>query len=198
MGRPREFDQEKVLDAAMHCFWLRGFEGTSVRDLQAETGLTGASLYNAFGDKQSLYETTLDRYIRNSILRRIERCQQFAPNVAIREFFAEIIQRSVADRDMKGCMLVNAALESAPHDRLFRKKLAAALARIEAFFLDCVRAGQINGTVVGAIPSEVLAQHLLGVLMGVRVLARIRADRELLDGIVAPAIALLGPLDDRV
>jgi len=177
----------------MRCFWLRGFEGTSVRDLQEETGLTGASLYNAFGDKQSLYETTLDRYVGRTVLLRIERCRKLAPRDAIGAFFADILQRSLTDREKKGCMLVNAALASAPHDARFRKKLAQALARIEMFFLERVRAGQSDGSIARAMPAEALAQHLLGVLMGVRVLGRVRAERALLEGVVAPALALLAP-----
>ncbi|WP_418459201.1 TetR/AcrR family transcriptional regulator [Brucella intermedia] len=191
MARPREFDHDKVLDAAMRCFWLRGFEGTSVRDLQDETGLTGASLYNAFGNKQSLYEITLDRYVRCTILQRIERCQKLAPVEAIREFFADILQRSLSDKDRKGCMLVNATLEPAPFDARFRTKLSLALSHIEMFFLDTVRAGQFDSTITHTTPAEILAQHLLGVLMGVRVLGRVRAEEKLLCGVVAPAIALL-------
>ena len=47
MARPREFDEEAVLDAAVQCFWARGYESTSVKDLMEGTGLTAASLYNA-------------------------------------------------------------------------------------------------------------------------------------------------------
>src|ERR1700732_2397230 len=55
MARPREFVETTVLEAAMNCFWAQGFEQTSVRDLAERMGITGASLYNAFGDKRSLY-----------------------------------------------------------------------------------------------------------------------------------------------
>src|SRR5277367_1873350 len=55
MARPREFDEAAVLDAAIEKFWQRGYEATSVRDLADEMNIAGASLYNAFGDKRSLY-----------------------------------------------------------------------------------------------------------------------------------------------
>jgi TetR/AcrR family transcriptional repressor of nem operon len=60
MARPREFDEATVLEAAMNCFWAQGFEQTSVRDLAERMGITGASLYNAFGDKRSLYRRAAD------------------------------------------------------------------------------------------------------------------------------------------
>jgi TetR/AcrR family transcriptional regulator, transcriptional repressor for nem operon len=62
MVRPREFDEAMVLEAAMNCFWAQGFGQTSVRDLAERMGITGASLYNAFGDKRSLYRQAFVHY----------------------------------------------------------------------------------------------------------------------------------------
>lgn len=54
MARPREFDEAVALDAAIQCFWSRGYEATSVRDLADAMGIAGPSLYNTFGDKRTL------------------------------------------------------------------------------------------------------------------------------------------------
>lgn len=193
MARPREFDEEAVLDAAAVRFWNHGFEATSVRDLSAETGLTTASLYNAFGDKRALYRRALDHYVNRNVLDRIRRCSAMEPRVAVETFFEEILQRSLGDPECKGCMLVNSALEVAPHDPEFRAAIATALTRIEDFFLERIRAGQATGAISAARPAEELARHLLGVLMGLRVLARVRPERALLTGVVAPSMALLDP-----
>jgi TetR/AcrR family transcriptional regulator, transcriptional repressor for nem operon len=191
MARPREFDESAVLDAAVLCFWRQGYAATSVRDLVAQTGITAASLYNAFGDKRALYQKALDHYVEASIADRIRRCEALLPRQAIEVFFEEIVKRSLNDRDWKGCMLVNAALDVAPHDPAFRKIVAEVLVSIEAFFLACVSAGQADGTITQLLPAETLAQNLLGVLMGIRVLARVRRERVLLEGVAAPALALL-------
>jgi TetR/AcrR family transcriptional regulator, transcriptional repressor for nem operon len=191
MARPREFDEETVLDAAMRCFWHRGYDATSVRDLVEKTGITSASLYNAFGDKRALFQRALDQYVEESIADRIQRCQALPPLAAIEAFFDEILTRSLEDCDHKGCMLVNAALDVAPHDPGLRKVIAAALFRIEAFFLRCVETGQADGTITRSLAARTLAQNLLGVLMGIRVLARIRPERRLLEGVIGPALALL-------
>ncbi|HET8609192.1 MAG TPA: helix-turn-helix domain-containing protein, partial [Burkholderiales bacterium] len=116
MARPREFNEDAVLDRAVQCFWNRGYEATSVRDLIDETGLTGASLYNAFGGKRALYQRALDHYVNRSVAERIRQCDALPPRDAIAAFFADILERSLDDRQHKGCMLVNAALEMAPHD----------------------------------------------------------------------------------
>lgn len=191
MARPREFDEGTVLDAAVLCFWKQGYEATSVRDLVAHTGITAASLYNAFGDKRALYQKALDHYVEASIADRIRRCEALPPRQAIEGFFEEIVKRSLTDRDRKGCMLVNAALDVAPHDPAFRKVVAEVLTHIEGFFLACVRAGQADGTITRLLHAETLAQNLLGVLMGIRVLARVRPERALLEGAAAPTLALL-------
>lgn len=197
MARPREFDEETVLDAAVQCFWKHGYEATSVRDLIEKTGITAASLYNAFGDKRALYQKALDHYVKGSIADRIRRCDGLAPRDAIAAFFAEVLSRSLGDHDRKGCMLVNAALDVAPHDADFQTIVAGVLMRIEAFFLGCIEAGQADGSITPSLPPENLAQHLLGVLMGVRVLARVRPERALLAGIVATSLTLLDRTDDK-
>ncbi|HWK72487.1 MAG TPA: TetR/AcrR family transcriptional regulator [Burkholderiaceae bacterium] len=191
MARPREFDEEAVLDKAVQCFWNQGYEATSVRDLINETGLTGASLYNAFGDKRALYQRALDHYVSRTVAQRIQNCDVLPPREAIGAFFADIVQRSLSDPQHKGCMLVNSALELAPHDPEFQKIVAGVLKQIERFFFEHARAGQADGSISRSNPPEVLAKHLLGVLMGVRVLARVRPEPKLLKGVVAPALALL-------
>jgi TetR/AcrR family transcriptional regulator, transcriptional repressor for nem operon len=191
MARPREFDESVVLDAAVLCFWNRGYEATSVKDLVERTGITAASLYNAFGDKRAIYERALDRYVKGSVASRLRRCEALAPREAIGAFFEEILKRSLGDRERKGCMLVNAALDVAPHDPDFRKIVTEVLADIEGFFLSCVKAGQGDGSITRSLPAETLSHHLLGVLMGIRVLARVRPERALLEGVIAPSLALL-------
>jgi TetR/AcrR family transcriptional regulator, transcriptional repressor for nem operon len=192
MARPREFNEDEVLEAAAQCFWARGYEGTSLRGLVESTGLTGASLYNAFGDKRALYQKTLDRYVEGSIADRIRRCQDLPPRKAIAAFFTEIITRSLSDAQRKGCMLVNAALEVAPHDPGFQETVVLVLVQLEQFFRRTVAAGQADGTITTSQSAEDLARHLLGILIGMRVLARVRPEKALLEGLVRPSLALLG------
>ena len=194
MARPREFNEASVLDAAVMCFWNRGFDATSIKDLVERTGITAASLYNAFGDKRALYERALSHYVEVSVADRIERCEMLAPREAIAAFFEEIVRRSLGDDDRKGCMLVNAALQVAPHDPEFRAMVGEVLMKIETFFLTRVQMGQAAGTITKSQSAETLARHLLGVLMGLRVLARVRPEQDLLEGIVAPSLALLDGL----
>lgn len=191
MPRPREFDETKVLGAAMHCFWHQGYKGTSVRALAQSMNLTGASLYNAFGDKRTLYQRALAHYVETGFEERVRRFEQRPPAAAIRAFFEDIVERSLNDDEHKGCLLVNSALEVAPHDPAFQAAINDVLARVEAFFLRCAKAGQRDGSVTDRQSPRDLARFLLGMLMGIRVLARTRPEPALLRGLLNPVFAVL-------
>src|SRR5262245_58890646 len=192
MARPKEFDDTAVLEAAVECFWNRGFVATSVRDLGDRMGIGSASLYNAFGDKRTLYAKALEHNLDDSVRERIARLeQQQAPKDAIKAFFAEIIERSLKDPDRRGCMLVNAALEVAPHDADLRAAIVRYLEEIRFFFERSVRAAQKERVALGQRSPRDVSRLLLGVLLGIRVLARSKPDRALLEGVARPALSLL-------
>jgi TetR/AcrR family transcriptional repressor of nem operon len=192
MARPRAFDESAALDAAIGCFWRRGYEATSVRDLASAMGIGGPSLYNAFADKRTLFVRALERYMDGATRERIARLEQsLPPKEAIRRFIGDIISRSVNDPDRRGCFLIKSALEVAPHDPELGCEIARRLAEIEAFFRRAIKAGQADGSIPSQRNARDLARLLLGVLLGIRVLARSRPERALLEGVARPALALL-------
>ncbi len=192
MARPREFDEATALESAIECFWHRGYEATSVRDLAEKMGISAPSLYNAYGDKHALFVQALERYLDQSTRARIKRLEDsLPPKQAIRHFIEEIIERSVSDRERRGCFLINSALEVAPHDKELGALIADRLAEIEAFFYRSIKAAQARGTVPRNRVAKDLARLLLGVLLGIRVLARSRPERALLEGVARPALTLL-------
>jgi TetR/AcrR family transcriptional repressor of nem operon len=191
MARPREFDEATALEAAMNCFWAQGYELTSVRDLAEQMGITGASLYNAFGDKRSLYRQALRHYLEQTVRDRVARLERLRPFPAIRTFFDEIVERSVKDRQHRGCMLVNSALELAPYDPEFQKIVAEEMIFIEAFFRRSIEAGQKDGSILAIRPAAELAKLLLSVLLGIRVLARTRPQRGVLEDAAKGVLELL-------
>lgn len=173
-------------------FWEHGYAATSVRDLGQAMGLGAASLYNAFGDKHALFARCLDRYLDGGMRARIARLEAgMAPRAAIEAFLEEVVARSLADR--RGCLLVNTALERAPHDGEVGAVVAERLAELEGFFRRCVVAGQRAGTIARARTARDLARLLLTTVMGLRVLARARPEPALLRGAARQALALLDP-----
>jgi TetR/AcrR family transcriptional repressor of nem operon len=194
MGRPREFDESAVLNAATELFWARGFEAVSIRELADGMGLKTASLYNAYGDKRALYRQVLHRYAKDALGWCGESLAGHKPALeALQAFFYALAEEGAADSDRKGCLIVNAALETAPHDPEFKTIVAAVLRRLECFFRDCVARGQTDGSVTRAQSADDLARLLLGTMLGIRVLARTRPQRALLEGVARTATALLKP-----
>jgi TetR/AcrR family transcriptional repressor of nem operon len=192
MARPRAFDETAALDKAVGCFWQRGFAATSVRDLADSMGISGPSLYNAFGDKRTLFVSALERYFDRSGRQRMALLEKAQPGKpAILSFFAGIIARSAEDSERRGCFLINSALEVAPHDDELGAEISRRLGEIEAFFRRSIAAGQSDGSIPKERNARDLARLLLGVLLGIRVLARSKPDRALLAGVARPALALL-------
>lgn len=193
MARPRAYDESKVLAAAAEMFWSKGYEGTSTRDLSACTGLNASSIYAAFGDKRELFHRALDHYLSATLRARIEHFDlSESPSAAIRGFFADIVERSVGDSERRGCLLVNSALEASPEDTKVSEAIASELSSIESFFerhlANARRAGEIAADVSPARSSR----HLLALLLGIRVLARVRSDRKLLTDAVREGLASAG------
>ena len=192
MARPREFDDATALEAAVECFWSRGYEATSVRDLADKMGISAPSLYNAYGDKHALFVKALEHYLDHSARPLIKRLENsLPPKQAIRGFIQEIIEHSVSDRERRGCFLINSALEVAPHDRKLSTFVADRFAEIEAFFYRSIKAAQAKGAIPRDRAAKDLARLLLGILLGIRVLARSKPERALLEGVALPALALL-------
>src|SRR5271155_1869244 len=192
MARPREFNEVSALEAAIECFWQHGYEATAVRDLADKMGISAPSLYNAYGDKHALFARALERYLDQSARALIKQLEDsLPPKQAVCRFIEEIIKRSVNDRERRGCFLINSALEVAPHDRELGVFIADRFAEIEAFFCRSIKAAQADGAVPRNRVAKDLARLLLGVLLGIRVLARSKPERALLEGVARPAFALL-------
>src|SRR5258707_4936880 len=96
-------------------------------------------------------------------------------------------------------MLVNSAIESAPHDDKFFDIVAIFLDEVEKFFFRCVSNGQKDGSITKAHSAEDLSNSLLSVLLGMRVLARVKPEPKLLEGLLQPIFGLLdcGPANSR-
>ncbi|WP_028049627.1 TetR/AcrR family transcriptional regulator [Cellulomonas sp. URHD0024] len=124
MTRPREFEQQAVLDAAVDVFWEQGYESTSIADLEVATGLSRSSLYQAFGSKHALYESCLDRYKTRNIDPAL--AAMSAPGAGRAELVTYLttlatVFRSDPSLAMRGCMIVNGVAERGAHDPEVRR-----------------------------------------------------------------------------
>jgi AcrR family transcriptional regulator len=110
-GRPREFDADMALDKALHVFWQRGYEGTSLTDLTDAMGISRPSLYAAFGNKEELFRRALDRYAQKGP--GSVHAEALAEPTARRvvEYLLRSVAESVTDPcHPAGCLAVQGAL----------------------------------------------------------------------------------------
>ena len=63
-GRPRGFDRDAALEAAMLLFWRKGFAAASMNDLCDAMSIRSPSLYAAFGSKEALYLEAVEHYVQ--------------------------------------------------------------------------------------------------------------------------------------
>ena len=147
VGRPRQFDEDEVLDAAMKAFWANGYEATSLAELVSVTGLHKGSLYQAFGDKHALFIQTLKRYLQN-----VRRCknqslrQADTPLGGIRAVLHGFIDMSEDDSDCpQGCMAVKMLVEMAPHDSEVQRIMEEHKNGMQATMQERLEEAQENG-----------------------------------------------------
>jgi TetR/AcrR family transcriptional regulator, transcriptional repressor for nem operon len=88
-------------------------------------------------------------------------------------------------------IVASRTLEVAPHDRELGAVIGGCLTEIEAFFRRSIKAAQKQGSVRTDLVPKDVARLLLGVVLGIRVLARVRPERALLEGVARPALGLL-------
>ncbi len=129
MGRHREFDVEKVLDAALCVFWRKGYEGTSYADLTEAAGVERPALYSAFGNKEALFRQALDRYSEQYLGYHSGSAQ--APTA--REVAAHVLHKAVDLNtrfpDRTGCLGINGALAGSDDAEPVRQALIEFRAR---------------------------------------------------------------------
>ena len=172
MGRHREFDEDAVLDAVTTTFWRQGFRGTSIRDLASETGLAEARLYNAFGDKRRLFMIALERY-RARGLRFVNQIRESEnPLGAIHDLVLTIARGLARQGDFRGCLITNTMIEMAPHDKEIREQLKASFEVRTTIFRQALKAAQMQGQLDKRADVSALAQYLVQILEGLRVIAK--------------------------
>ena len=177
MPRQRSFDEDVVLTAAMKCFWRRGYCGTSMKDLEAATGLTTGSLYNGFESKDELFRLALLHYVDSVVRARVARYLMGGnARDGIVGFVRDGVHRGSSGRLSFGCFLVNTFAEAPLHRREVLPILIDGQRIIDDGLLAAVKRGLAAGAFKSDLAPETLARQLS--LATTALLLRSRADQK--------------------
>lgn len=176
-GRPRQFDLDEALDAAIEVFWRQGYEGTTLDDLTAAIGISKPSLYAAFGDKEATFKRAVVRYAEVDMA-YVDAALAEPTARAVAEHFLRSNVLAVTDpAKPPGCLSIQGGLAGSRSDQRIVEFLASGRAQGEARFAErfarAVAAGELDPS---EDPAE-LAKYLYTVTSGIAVQAASGASR---------------------
>lgn len=134
MGRPKNFDPETAIAAVKELFWLQGYEGTSLQDIELATGLAKQSLYREFGDKRGIYLAALRHYEQHEAA---EAARVLAQHDNPRDAFAALFAIVIAEAESshrRGCFLCNAGADRTMIDPAIGTAVSDAMERLAFTF----------------------------------------------------------------
>ncbi|MEE2978866.1 MAG: TetR/AcrR family transcriptional regulator [Pseudomonadota bacterium] len=172
VGRPREFELGDAVRDAMDVFWDHGYEGASLPDLMAGTGLSRGSLYKAFGDKKTLLLAALDLYMADGLKATADILSQPGPvRDAIRDSLLRYARLSVGEEGRRGCLAVAMTTELAARDADVAERTGRMFRRLQQLYAGAIVRGQASGEIAEQ-DEQVLARLLVCQVEGMRVLGK--------------------------
>ncbi len=173
MSRVREFDPEQALADAMHVFWRCGYADTSMEDIVSETGVSRYGLYGTFGNKKGLLVAAMRHYEKSMTeLLWSDLRKRGAGRAEIIEYWRSIRKHAKDEGFCNGCLIVNIAVEVAPHE----PEIAAEVQRIDnehaAVFAAAIRNGQKAGDIPPDVDADGAGWMLVSLSRGLALMVR--------------------------
>ena len=189
LGRPRAFDRDQALELALDVFWRKGYEGASLSDLTEAMGINPPSLYAAFGNKEALFCTALDRYME----RHEEVLREVLARPKARDAIAALLNRSAESLTDKstppGCLLVHGIAGAGDHAKCIRDELCKRRAANEKMIRKRLKRAKAEGDLPTDADPAALSRYIATVSEGMAVQAAGGATRAELRRIVETAMA---------
>ena len=196
MSRPREFETGEVLQRAMMAFWRGGYQGTGLQELAESTGINRASLYGAFGNKQQLFLSALNRYT-DICLGRLRASLESTPGpiAGIRRMLDDFMAETVEIQ--RGCLLYNTALEVASSDEEIRSQVEIGLKRIELLLDGHLQRAQKDGSIDPSVDSMLLTRVIMAAMQSIAIRGSTGAAPEVMESIRDGALLVFRPSSEQ-
>ena len=187
-GRPRSFDKQKALDAALQVFWRKGYEGASLADLTSAMGIEKPSMYAAFGDKEQLFRQVLDHYEKGPAKMMYAALQEPTARRLIERLLRESADAGSDPHHPRGCLFVQGALACSGEADCIRTELISRRAAGEAALRKRLQRAKREGDLPKKSDPAGLARYIMAVLHGMSVRSSAGATRKELRGIAETAL----------
>jgi TetR/AcrR family transcriptional repressor of nem operon len=183
MPRPKEFDRDEALQAAIGVFCEKGYAAASTDELMRVMKISRQSMYDTFGDKRHLYLEAFRRYIADSIDEQIGYLEKSSsPLAGIEKMLLAFAARTERDGTV-GCMGVNAICEFGRSDPEVTSLREAEGTRLTATLEQALRKAKTKKEISRTLKESTAAQFLQATLSGMKVVAKAGADTQSLKGI---------------
>jgi TetR/AcrR family transcriptional regulator, copper-responsive repressor len=186
-GRPRSFDRDAALEAAMTVFWNKGFEGTSISDLTAAMGINPPSLYAAFGDKEGLFLEAVERYEERQG-EACPYCEEPTARASVERLLRDMAAEFTSSCHPRGCMMVMATATSAASTRRLQKALTTRREAGRARLRARIERGIADRDLPADTDVAALSDFYMAVIVGMSLQAREGATRKALLAMVETAM----------
>jgi len=192
MPRVKEFNETDVLEKAVNLFHTKGYNATSAQDLVDELGISRSSLYDTFGDKRSLFLKALQHYRSTASKAMIEMVNN-STNIeeTIKLIFKTAIKEAIEDKLSKGCFMVNATIELAPHDKDVAEIINQNMADVENALCLAIKKGQNEGLFTENQTALSLSRFVFNNISGLRVASKSGAEKKVFEDIVKVTLSAL-------
>jgi AcrR family transcriptional regulator len=178
MGRPREFDVDEALQAAMELFWRKGYEGTSLTDLTDGMGITRPSLYGTFGNKEELFRKALERYEQGYMGFFREAMKEPTSRAVVEKMMNGYVEALTASCNPGGCFGINAAMACSDAATAIQKAVIEKRKFGEQTLAERMQQAKDEGDLPADCDPVDLARYIMTVSQGMAVQAVAGAGRE--------------------
>lgn len=165
-GRPREFDAQEALAAALRVFWSRGYEGASLTELTEAMGITRPSLYACYGNKEALFRKALDLYEHEKLAYMSAALNAPTARGVAERLLHGALQMQMNTNDPKGCLGVISSVACGAEAESIKAEVVARRASSEAALIQRFERARADGDLPDHIEPAALARYLGAVIQG--------------------------------
>ena len=191
VGRPRQFVPEEALEKAMETFWAKGYVATSVQDLLDAMGINRGSMYDTFGDKHAIFIAAFEHYVTGFAAHWKSVLNAPGSPLGNLRTMLDQVATMATDRQQRGCMITNCAIELAPKDPVVADALKGVFSRFNGLIRQTLDRAVEAGELAPAANTRALARFVIATIHGLIVLGKSAHGRRELNEVVAVAVSAL-------